>query len=140
LPPSAHADAASYTDRADEWLVEKCCESADEGAFAELVRRYRRPVFRLAVSILGQEFAPEAEDVAQERGSLPHFYVACGLAASLAISSSDLGPPFLPSALRELSAAYWADISSSSRVTPSGCSRAAVSLTSRRLSFSASGS
>jgi RNA polymerase sigma factor (sigma-70 family) len=66
LPPSAHADAASYTDRADEWLVQKCCESADEGAFAELVGRYRRPVFRLAVSILGQEFAPEAEDVAQE--------------------------------------------------------------------------
>jgi len=30
------------------------------------VRRYREPVFRLAVSILGQEFAPEAEDVAQD--------------------------------------------------------------------------
>ena len=27
---------------------------------------YRGPVFRLAVSILGQEFAPEAEDVAQD--------------------------------------------------------------------------
>jgi RNA polymerase sigma-70 factor, ECF subfamily len=66
LPPSAPADAASYTNRADEWLVERCCESADEGAFAELVRRYRGPVFRLAVSILGQEFAPEAEDVAQD--------------------------------------------------------------------------
>jgi len=65
LPPSARADGAPYTDRADEWLVERCCESADDGAFAELVRRYRGPVFRLAVSILGQEFAPEAEDVAQ---------------------------------------------------------------------------
>ncbi len=30
------------------------------------MRRYRGPVFRLAVSILGQEFAPDAEDVAQD--------------------------------------------------------------------------
>jgi len=66
LPPSARAEPASYTDRADEWLVERCRESADVSAFAELVRRYRGPVFRLAVSILGQEFAPEAEDVAQD--------------------------------------------------------------------------
>jgi RNA polymerase sigma-70 factor (ECF subfamily) len=57
---------ADYAERADEWLVERCRERADEAAFAELVRRYREPVFRLAVSILGQEFAPEAEDVAQD--------------------------------------------------------------------------
>jgi RNA polymerase sigma-70 factor (ECF subfamily) len=66
LPPSARADAASHIGRSDEWLVERCRESADDGAFAGLVRRYRGPVFRLAVSILGQEFAPEAEDVAQD--------------------------------------------------------------------------
>jgi RNA polymerase sigma-70 factor, ECF subfamily len=60
------ADPASYADRADEWLVERCRESADDDAFAELVRRYRDPVFRLAVSILGQEHIPEAEDVAQD--------------------------------------------------------------------------
>ena len=66
MPPSARAEPASYTDRADEWLVERCRESAPDAAFAELVRRYRGPVFRLAVSILGQEFAPEAEDVAQD--------------------------------------------------------------------------
>jgi RNA polymerase sigma-70 factor (ECF subfamily) len=66
LPQTARAEPASYADRADEWLVERCRESADEAAFAELVRRYRRPVFRLAVSILGQEFAPDAEDVAQD--------------------------------------------------------------------------
>ena len=60
------AEPAAYTNRADEWLVERCRESADDAAFAELVRRYREPVFRLAVSILGQEFAPEAEDVAQD--------------------------------------------------------------------------
>lgn len=64
MPPSARAEPGSYADRADEWLVERCRESADEAAFAEIVRRYRGPVFRLAVSILGQEFAPEAEDVA----------------------------------------------------------------------------
>lgn len=37
-----------------------------DAAFAEIVRLYRDKVFRLAVSILGQEFAPEAEDVAQD--------------------------------------------------------------------------
>lgn len=55
-----------YTDRTDEWLVERFREAAEEAAFAELVRRYRDPVFRLAVSILGQHLVPEAEDVAQE--------------------------------------------------------------------------
>ncbi|MBK5298173.1 MAG: sigma-70 family RNA polymerase sigma factor [Vicinamibacteria bacterium] len=63
---AARAEPASYADRADEWLVERCRESGDDAAFAELVRRYRGPVFRLAVSILGQEFAPEAEDVRGE--------------------------------------------------------------------------
>ena len=66
MPPIARAEPASYADRPDEWLVERCRESSDDAAFAELVRRYRGPVFRLAVSILGQEFAPEAEDVAQD--------------------------------------------------------------------------
>jgi RNA polymerase sigma-70 factor (ECF subfamily) len=66
LPPTARAEPATFADRADEWLVDRCRESSDEAAFAELVRRYRGPVFRLAVSILGQEYAPEAEDVAQE--------------------------------------------------------------------------
>jgi RNA polymerase sigma-70 factor (ECF subfamily) len=66
LPPSALAEAASYAERADEWLVERCRESADEAAFAELVRRYRGPVFRLVVSILGQGFSADAEDVAQD--------------------------------------------------------------------------
>ncbi len=41
-------------------------QGGDQEAFAELVRRYSGPVFRLAVSILGREFVPEAEDVAQE--------------------------------------------------------------------------
>jgi RNA polymerase sigma-70 factor, ECF subfamily len=41
-------------------------QSGDQQAFAELVRRHNARVFRLAVSILGREFIPEAEDVAQE--------------------------------------------------------------------------
>lgn len=66
MSPTAAAEPASYADRPDEWLVEQCREADDFAAFAELVRRYRAPVFRLAVSILGQGFAPDAEDVAQE--------------------------------------------------------------------------
>ena len=66
MPPTARAEPASYAGQADEWLVERCREPAGEAAFAELVRRYRGPVFRLAVSILGQELVPEAEDVAQD--------------------------------------------------------------------------
>jgi RNA polymerase sigma-70 factor (ECF subfamily) len=66
LPTTARADADAYGERTDEWLAERCRDSADEGAFAELARRYRDPVFRLALSILGQAFAPEAEDVTQE--------------------------------------------------------------------------
>jgi RNA polymerase sigma-70 factor (ECF subfamily) len=56
----------SYGARTDEWLIARCRESADEAAFAELVRRYQAPVFRLVVSILGQAFAADAEDVAQD--------------------------------------------------------------------------
>ena len=46
-------------------LVDRA-RSGDRQAFAELVSRYSALVFRLAVSILGREFIPEAEDVAQE--------------------------------------------------------------------------
>ncbi|HVT14472.1 MAG TPA: RNA polymerase sigma factor [Fimbriimonadaceae bacterium] len=38
----------------------------DQQAFAELVRRHRDYVFRLALSVLGRQFAPEAEDLVQE--------------------------------------------------------------------------
>ena len=58
--------AETYRSADDAYLIERCRASRDEPAFAELVRRYHNPVFRLAVSILGQGFAPEAEDVAQE--------------------------------------------------------------------------
>jgi RNA polymerase sigma-70 factor (ECF subfamily) len=40
--------------------------AGDERAFTELVERYRDRVFRLAVSILGQAFVGEAEEVTQE--------------------------------------------------------------------------
>jgi len=54
-----------YRDTDDAALVGQSL-SGDQTAFAELVRRYRTQVFRLAVSILGHGFAHEAEDVAQE--------------------------------------------------------------------------
>ncbi len=41
-------------------------QNGDQQAFAELVARHSTLVFRLAVSILGREFIPEAEDVTQE--------------------------------------------------------------------------
>ena len=50
----------------DETLVALSRERGDERAFAELVGRYREPVFRLVLSILGQEFAGDAEEVTQE--------------------------------------------------------------------------
>lgn len=50
----------------DDILVARCLDSGDEHAFAELVRRHRGHVFRLALSILGQGFSGEAEEVAQE--------------------------------------------------------------------------
>lgn len=49
----------------DSQLVTRA-QAGDQQAFAELVRRHSNLVFRLAVSILGQEFIPEAEDVTQE--------------------------------------------------------------------------
>ncbi|HEX8811891.1 MAG TPA: RNA polymerase sigma factor, partial [Terracidiphilus sp.] len=49
----------------DSQLVVRA-QGGDQKAFAELVRRYSGLVFRLAVSILGKEFVPEAEDVTQE--------------------------------------------------------------------------
>ena len=49
----------------DSKLVTRA-QSGDQQAFGELVRRHRARVFRLAVSILGREFIPEAEEVAQE--------------------------------------------------------------------------
>lgn len=52
-------------EESDAQLVERA-QSGDEQAFAGLVRRHSALVFRLAVAILGREFIPEAEDVAQE--------------------------------------------------------------------------
>ena len=49
----------------DSQLVARA-QSGDPDAFAELFRRHSDRVFRLALSILGQGFAAEAEDVAQE--------------------------------------------------------------------------
>ncbi len=66
MSPDSVGEPATYGDWTDEQLAERCRDSRVDDAFAELVRRYQRPVFRLAVSVLGQEFAGDAEDVAQE--------------------------------------------------------------------------
>ena len=50
----------------DATLVAGYRNHGDQEAFAELVRRYRQPVFRLVVSILGPGFAAEAEEVTQD--------------------------------------------------------------------------
>jgi len=62
----ATADVPPLSARTDAWLVEQSRTQRDEDAFGELVRRYQDRVFRLVVSILGQEFSADAEDVAQE--------------------------------------------------------------------------
>jgi RNA polymerase sigma-70 factor (ECF subfamily) len=49
----------------DSQLVARA-QRGDRQAFTELVRGHKDNVFRLAVSILGREFGPEAEDVTQE--------------------------------------------------------------------------
>jgi len=54
------------TELTDDQLVTRCRDHHDQAAFGELVHRYKDRVFRLVVSILGQEFAADAEDVAQE--------------------------------------------------------------------------
>jgi RNA polymerase sigma-70 factor (ECF subfamily) len=54
------------TEGADEELVDRYCRQGDRKAFDELVRRYREPVFQLAVSVLGPACVGEAEEVAQE--------------------------------------------------------------------------
>jgi RNA polymerase sigma-70 factor (ECF subfamily) len=66
LPQTAPADSAPAAEQPDERLVESCRDTGNEAAFAELVRRYQRPVFRIAISILGQGCVQEAEDVAQD--------------------------------------------------------------------------
>jgi len=56
---------AVATAESDAQLVARA-QTGDQQAFAELLRRHSDRVFRLAVSILGQEFVPEAEDITQE--------------------------------------------------------------------------
>jgi RNA polymerase sigma-70 factor, ECF subfamily len=50
----------------DEVLVSRVRDLGDDRAFTELVERHRGRVFRLALSVLGQGFAGDAEEVAQE--------------------------------------------------------------------------
>ncbi len=62
---SLRTEKCESTLETDAQLVERT-KTGDQEAFAELVHRHSPLVFRLAVSILGREFVPEAEDVTQE--------------------------------------------------------------------------
>src|SRR5256712_11805287 len=50
----------------DSDLIREYLETGDSALFAQLAAKYQDRVFRLAVSILGPGFEPEAEEVAQE--------------------------------------------------------------------------
>jgi len=73
------------TDFTDDQLVIRCRDHQDQDALGQLVHRYQDRVFRLVVSILGQEFAPDAEDVAQEVFvRIHHALTTCGATRPLA--------------------------------------------------------
>ncbi len=50
----------------DAELVRLFLQDRDPSVFAELVRKYERPVFRLVASVLGPGFVTAAEDLTQE--------------------------------------------------------------------------
>lgn len=56
----------------DEDLARHYLKTGDDDLFAILVHRYKRQVFRLAVSILGPSFSEEAEEVVQETFLVVH--------------------------------------------------------------------
>ncbi len=78
----AHSTSPEYLNEGQ--LVADYLQHGDEQLFAKIVGRYRDPVFRLALSILGPYRVPEAEDVAQEvfirvHRALPKFRGECSL-------------------------------------------------------------
>jgi RNA polymerase sigma-70 factor (ECF subfamily) len=50
----------------DNQIIQEYLETKNQELFRILVERYQKKVFRLALSILGAHFSPEAEHVAQE--------------------------------------------------------------------------
>lgn len=64
--PAETAEGAPYARWSDDALAAWYRDAPSDDLFAEIVRRFQHPVFRLAVSVLGQGFAADAEDVAQE--------------------------------------------------------------------------
>jgi RNA polymerase sigma-70 factor, ECF subfamily len=58
--------ASSQPANDDMALVEACVRHGDDAAFATLVRRYQKWVFRLALSVLGPGGVGDAQDITQE--------------------------------------------------------------------------
>lgn len=50
----------------DEKIVARFLETGDRAMFGILIERYQDRVFRLAASVLGPDFGPDAEEVCQE--------------------------------------------------------------------------
>jgi RNA polymerase sigma-70 factor (ECF subfamily) len=65
LPEPAEAVPAE-TEDADLALVDACVTRGDQAAFATLVGRYQKWVFRLALSVLGPGGVGDAQDITQE--------------------------------------------------------------------------
>ncbi len=81
-PEMVHSTSPKHLDEGQ--LVADYLGHGDEQLFATIVGRYKDPVFRLALSILGPYRASEAEDVAQEvfmrvHRALPAFRAECSL-------------------------------------------------------------
>ena len=66
MRPGLQRPAASKQVDVDARLVRLFLEDRDPAVFAELVRKYERPVFRLVASVLGPGFVSAAEDLTQE--------------------------------------------------------------------------
>jgi RNA polymerase sigma-70 factor, ECF subfamily len=65
LPAPAEAAPGQTADE-DMALVDACVTHGDQAAFAALVERYQKWVFRLAVAVLGPGGVGDAQDITQE--------------------------------------------------------------------------
>jgi len=66
LHRASHGRQAADAGETDETLVRSFVATGSNGDFERIVARYSERVFRLAMSVLGPQFAAEAEDVTQD--------------------------------------------------------------------------
>lgn len=63
---ASHGRQTADAGETDETLVRSFVATGSNGDFERIVARYSERVFRLAMSVLGPQFAAEAEDVTQD--------------------------------------------------------------------------